>query len=220
MSSLSRKLHEVFDDLPDRLRGLADDFDVRMTRVSGKMRDNQESLNDLDGNLGDDIDGPGGNGGRTDRTDTSGNNGDTTPLPNNDPSVPYPRMRDRVPNSTRQRDTRDLPSAVYGDVLHGPSSADHIIPVKKIYDIPGFADIPGSVQREILDLPENIMPLHPRANSSKRDLWPSEWVDRGGLGRGNNPDYVINPGEADYLSDAEYDAFREILDRVADYYGA
>ncbi|WP_105566199.1 hypothetical protein [Microbacterium halophytorum] len=220
MSSLSRKLHEVFDDLPDQLRKLADDFDARMTRVSTKMRDTQSSLDELDGDLGDRTDGPGGNGGRTDRPDNSGDGRGTTGDSDTDPSLRFPELRDSTPNQSRRDDARDQPSAVYSDVLGLPSAADHIIPAKKIYDIPGFADLPGSVQKEIMNMAENIMPLHRSANSSKRDLWPSDWIDRGGLGRGKNPDYVISPDEADFVRNAEYDAFREILDRIMGHYGA
>lgn len=54
--------------------------------------------------------------------------------------------------------------------------ADHIVPMKTITEMDGFADLPYAQQVEILNMPENFAPMSRSANASKSDLSFEEWT--------------------------------------------
>ncbi|GGH47780.1 hypothetical protein [Microbacterium album] len=58
MSSLSRALKDVFDDLPLHLRRVADRFEARMARTSADLRDKRRAYQETDTELGDAVDAP------------------------------------------------------------------------------------------------------------------------------------------------------------------
>jgi len=54
-------------------------------------------------------------------------------------------------------------------------SADHIVPVIDIVELPGFERLPPNMQAEVLNIPENTVGMDLNANLSKGDkLWSAK----------------------------------------------
>lgn len=56
---------------------------------------------------------------------------------------------------------------------------DHIVPVVEIFKMKGFLNLSYDHQREILDLPDNLLPLEATLNSSKGSMSFSDWLKKG-----------------------------------------
>ena len=70
---------------------------------------------------------------------------------------------------------------VYGyvtDVLE----ADHIVPMKEIVDMPGFSQLSGEQQIEVLNLKDNFIGLGKSTNASKGDKNQTDWQGHSKLG--------------------------------------
>jgi len=82
----------------------------------------------------------------------------------------YDRLRSRTPNAQMNQAAAMTPSP-YAPGL----SADHIVPVIDIVELPGFELLPPKMQAEVLNIPENTMGLDLNANLSKGDkLWSAK----------------------------------------------
>ena len=82
----------------------------------------------------------------------------------------YDRLRGRTPNTKMNQAAAMRPSP------YAPgSSADHIVPVIDIVELPGFERLPPNMQAEVLNIPENTSGLEVNANLSKGDkLWSAK----------------------------------------------
>ncbi|CDO28878.1 hypothetical protein [Mycolicibacterium porcinum] len=57
-----------------------------------------------------------------------------------------------------------------------PDHKDHVIPLRRLWGIPGFKNLDLATQVRIANLPDNLKPLFGRWNMSKQDRLASEWV--------------------------------------------
>src|SRR5262249_31143383 len=87
----------------------------------------------------------------------------------------YDRMRNAQPSVTAKESALKAPSVE--DVASPlktkptPKQVDHIVSVREISDMDGFADLPLKDQREIVNMRENLIAMDGSANGSKSD-WP------------------------------------------------
>jgi len=82
----------------------------------------------------------------------------------------YDRLRGRTPNTQMNVVAARTPSP-YAPGL----SADHIVPVIDIVELPGFERLPPNMQAEVLNIPENTVGMDLNANLSKGDkLWSAK----------------------------------------------
>ncbi len=77
-----------------------------------------------------------------------------------------------------------------GQVVTGPSQADHIVSVDRIRRMPGFADLDETRQFQVLNFTENFVALSPPANMSKGAKSFSEWTHHKGLGQPVDPSFL------------------------------
>lgn len=90
------------------------------------------------------------------------------------PDQLYDRLRGRTPNASMDlaAQAKGNIDPIYGHVVSGSMSPDHIVPVYDIVRMPGFAKLPTEMQLEVLNLAENTMGLDAAVNFSKGDrLW-------------------------------------------------
>jgi hypothetical protein len=86
----------------------------------------------------------------------------------------YERARGKTPNTAMDNlaNSKGNVDPVYGHVVSGRLSPDHIVPVVDIVRIPGYEKLPPKMQSEVLNLAENTMGMDPAVNLSKGDrLW-------------------------------------------------
>jgi hypothetical protein len=101
-------------------------------------------------------------------------------------------LRNGTPSAQTRRDTLDSPPPadrgptgrprdwVTGEeISSSDASPDHIYPVERIFDEPGFGELPRSDQEAILELPQNLAPMDRGRNSSKGDLSIEQWLNSG-----------------------------------------
>jgi hypothetical protein len=102
----------------------------------------------------------------------------------------YDRLRGRTPNAEMNR----VAASRLSPYAAG-SSADHVVPVIDIVEMPGFERLPPEMQGEILNsVPENTLGLDPRANYSKGDkLWSAKPGSRRYWS--GSPDFGLVPPE-------------------------
>ena len=89
----------------------------------------------------------------------------------------YKNLRKGTPSSARQgmvnRRTPKICAACREPAA--TLAADHIVPLKKICEMPGFACLPNEKQEEIADMKDNYDGLCGSCNSSKRDRLWHDW---------------------------------------------
>ena|GEM_PF-4867816 len=88
----------------------------------------------------------------------------------------YDRLRAAAPSESAKE------SALKGFMIDGPLKtrptslqADHIVSVREIADMDGFADLPWKEQKAIVDLKENLIAMDGAANASKGDRTWRSW---------------------------------------------
>jgi hypothetical protein len=91
----------------------------------------------------------------------------------------YDRLRAATPSGkARDRALRGATVDQVGPLKSPPTplEADHIVPVREVADMDGFADLPWKDQKEIVDMKENLIAMDGSANRSKLDRpwrsWP------------------------------------------------
>ena len=98
------------------------------------------------------------------------------------------RVRASTPSTQIQvRVQKELPigspdPALPGQIVSGPAQADHIVPVDQIRKMPGFANLNGDRQIQVLNMDENFVAMSSTANQSRGAKSFSEWVRHEELG--------------------------------------
>jgi hypothetical protein len=90
----------------------------------------------------------------------------------------YDRLRAAAPSdSARERALKGITMDQVGPLKTnaGPLSVDHIVSVREISDMEGFAELPWKDQKAIVDMKENLVPMDKYANSSKGDRTWKSW---------------------------------------------
>jgi hypothetical protein len=89
----------------------------------------------------------------------------------------YERLRPKTPNSGMQKvaDMHGPKDPVYGHIVSGKMSPDHIVPVSDIVKMKDFSKLPPDMQVEILNLADNTMGMDLSVNLAKGDrLWSAK----------------------------------------------
>jgi transposase len=94
----------------------------------------------------------------------------------------YDRLRAAAPSEAAKE--RALKGAVVDQVgplktKPGSLQADHIVSVREISDMDGFADLPWKDQKAIVDMKENLIAMDGAANASKGDRTWRSWGQAG-----------------------------------------
>lgn len=87
--------------------------------------------------------------------------------------------------------------------------ADHVVPVRRIVQIPGFLRLSPKDQLEVVNLDENVFPNTKRYNASRRDKLPSEWPGVKSAGD------QMSPEEMQQWCKQEKVATQRILEEIA-----
>ena len=90
----------------------------------------------------------------------------------------YDRLRAAAPSeAAKERALRGVVVDQVGPlkVKPGPLQADHIVSVREISDLDGFADLPWKDQKAVVDLKENLIAMDGAANASKSDRTWRSW---------------------------------------------
>lgn len=89
----------------------------------------------------------------------------------------YDRLRAAAPSeAAKQRALKGITTDQVGPlkIASGPLEVDHIVSVREIADMDGFADLLWIDQKAIVDMKENLIPMNKFANSSKgKRSWKS-----------------------------------------------
>jgi hypothetical protein len=91
----------------------------------------------------------------------------------------YKRMRDARPSYTaenralKQPSVEDIAAPLKGKPT--PKQVDHIVSVREIVDMDGFADLPLKDQKDIVNMPDNLVAMDGSANASKQDWSWKSW---------------------------------------------
>lgn len=101
----------------------------------------------------------------------------------------YARLRAKTPSSAIQKQVNEgvtLPMddpALPGLTITKPLHADHIVPMKQITDMDGFAQLSQENQLAVLNNPRNFIGLSETANTSKGAKTFAEWTEykKGGI---------------------------------------
>jgi hypothetical protein len=94
-------------------------------------------------------------------------------------------LRKGTPSSAASRETLKAYGSVNdfytGNPIGAPDiiTVDHIVPVNRILEMEGFAQLTEAQQRAVLDMSGNLRPVSGSLNSSKGDLSFREWFARG-----------------------------------------
>lgn len=75
----------------------------------------------------------------------------------------------------RTRFTQGGAGGKYGEIT-GKWDVDHIIPLRRLWEIPGFRDLNRADQIAIANHPDNLFPNPEGYNRSRQDKLPSEWT--------------------------------------------
>lgn len=90
----------------------------------------------------------------------------------------YDRLRAAAPSeAAKERALKGVTTDQVGPLKTppGPISVDHIVSVREISDMDGFAELPWKDQKAIVDMKENLIPMDRAANSSKSDRSWKSW---------------------------------------------
>lgn len=87
--------------------------------------------------------------------------------------------------------------------------ADHVVPVRRIVQIPGFLRLSPKDQLAVVNLDENVFPNTKRYNASRRDKLPSEWPGVKSAGD------QMSPEEMQQWCKQEKVATQRILEEIA-----
>ena len=126
----------------------------------------------------------------------------------------WKRIRGKSPTrQLRQWAQRKLPvgspDPVFpGRIVDGAAQADHIIPVDRIRELPGFAQLDQADQLRVLNTTENFEALSPLANRSKGQRLPSEWAGHKGL------DLPVDEAYLRALVQKEHEIFPLLQERI------
>jgi len=94
----------------------------------------------------------------------------------------YDRLRAAAPSeAAKERALRGVTIDQVGPLKTRPTPlhADHIVSVREISDLDGFADLPWKDQKAIVDLKENLIAMDGAANASKGDRTWRSWGQAG-----------------------------------------
>ncbi len=100
----------------------------------------------------------------------------------------YERLRTKTPSRSIQKMVNKgqiFPQpdpALPGLTIDGPLQADHIVPMKRIVEMPGFSDLGEENMLKVLNNPDNFVGLSEIANKSKGALSFEEWTEYKKLG--------------------------------------
>jgi hypothetical protein len=91
----------------------------------------------------------------------------------------YDRLRAAAPSPiARERALKGVLADEVGALLTRPTGklqADHIVPVREIVDMDGFAELTWQQQKAIVDMKENLIAMDSAANASKGDRSWRSW---------------------------------------------
>jgi hypothetical protein len=79
--------------------------------------------------------------------------------------------------------------ALPGLIVSGTAHPDHIVSVGRIRKMEGFAFLDEAEQLEVLNIPENFVPLSPAANQSKGPKSFMDWLVHAETGTMVNPQF-------------------------------
>jgi hypothetical protein len=94
----------------------------------------------------------------------------------------YDRLRAAAPSeAAKSRTLSGVTVDKVGPLKTQPSGLhpDHIVSVREISDMDGFADLPWKVQKEIVDMKPNLIAMDKSANLSKADRTWRSWPQSG-----------------------------------------
>jgi hypothetical protein len=127
-----------------------------------------------------------------------------------------PNAARRLPSSTAARGVQerfangDLPynDHPFGrDFNAGKPTVDHLVPVRRVVQMPGFNDLDRATQESIIDSNDNLVLTPLRENTSRQDLTYAEWP-----GRQTGP--PLDPAYQASRIAQESEVYRQLQERI------
>lgn len=131
--------------------------------------------------------------------------------------LPSPATRARLPERTAQGDldyNRDPFNT--GTPTEQRPVADHLIPKRRLAEMPGFADLDRDTQRAIADSDDNIYAAAPFENSSRKERTFAEYFANGP----NQSGAALDPAYRQMRISQENEAYRVLQQRIDDAWAA
>lgn len=100
----------------------------------------------------------------------------------------------------------------YASTLSRPYTADHVIPLRRLWNIPGFKHLDASTQFRIANNLRNLRPLHYKLNSSKKSKLNSEYGKDGGWNLSPDLEDLFSQADFDKMCADEEDATAAVID--------